>query len=105
MVAGATLMPIGILISLLAAMSRSDGGAVHSRKILHLYAVREAARADAMWENWTQEELAVVERMVAMSWELGKLDSTREETMECAYLTALADHLRKRSLNENRPDI
>lgn len=102
-VTGATLMPLAIIISVLAAMFRSDGGAVHSRKKLHLYAIREAARADAMWEKWSREELAVVERMVAMSWELMKLDSTEKETTETAYLTALADHLRKRFLNDERP--
>lgn len=104
MVVGATLMPLAIVISVLAAMFRSDGGTVRSRKILHLYAVREAARADAMWENWTREELAVIERMVAMSWELMKLEGTRAETTETTYLTALADHLRKRFWNEERPN-
>lgn len=103
-VSGAILMPLGIGISLFTAMCRSDGGTIHSRRILHLFAVREAARADVMWENWNREELAVVERMVAMSWELMKLDGKREETMETVYLTALADHLRKRFLDDERSD-
>jgi hypothetical protein len=104
MVTGATLMPLAIVISVLCMMCQSDGGTVYSRKKLHLFAVREAARADALWENWDSEELTVVERMVSISWELMKLKDAREETTEAAYLTALADHLRKRFLKEERQD-
>jgi hypothetical protein len=44
----------------------------------------------------------MIERMVAMSWEMMNLESAKGETTEADYLTALADHLRKRFGNERR---